>query len=64
MTPTCPKCANTTFEIKEVAVRGANFRHNAIICAMCGAVIGTEEYFSLTYMLGKIGEKLGVRFDS
>ena len=45
-------------------MKGANFRHNAIICAMCGAIVSTEEHFSLTYMLGKIGEKLGVRFDS
>jgi len=64
MTPCCPKCANTTFEIKEIVIRDARFRHHAVICAMCGAVVGVEEYLSLTYMLCKIGEKLGIRFDS
>ena len=64
ITPTCPKCGNTSFEIGEIKIKDATYRHNAIVCVMCGCVVGIEEHFSITYMLGKIAEKLGVQFGS
>jgi len=63
-TPCCPKCGSTSFEMGEVKVSNANYRHNAIACASCGCVVGIEEAMSLMYMLSKIAEKLGVRFGS
>jgi len=61
-TPSCPKCANTTFEMKEVKIDNASYRHNVIICRSCGSIVGTEEIKSLMFMLMKIGEKLGLHF--
>ncbi len=63
-TPKCPKCERTTFEIGAVQIHNARYPHNAIVCASCGCVVGVEENLSITYMLGKIAEKLGVRFGS
>ena len=61
-TPSCPKCGNTTFEMKDFEIRNANYRHSAICCSVCGAIVATEEAMSAMYMLRKIGEKLGVQF--
>lgn len=60
-TPMCPRCKNTSFEIGPVDVRNARVKHNAIVCSICGAVVGMEEYMSVSYMLYKIAEKLGVQ---
>ncbi len=62
-TPCCPKCCNTTFEIGGIQILHARYAHHAIVCSACGCVVGLEERLSLTYMLSKIAEKLGVRFD-
>lgn len=62
MTPSCPRCKNTSFEIGAIEIRGARYKHNAIVCVMCGCVVGLEEHFSVTSMLCKIAEKLGVTF--
>jgi predicted nucleic-acid-binding Zn-ribbon protein len=64
ITPTCPKCGNSFFEMKEINVEKAKYRHNAIICKNCGAILSIEQWTSEIYMLGKIAEKLGVRLDS
>lgn len=63
-TPTCAKCGSSTFEMGEIKIANANFRHNAIVCSHCGAIVATEELMSVMHMLGKIAEKLGVRFGS
>ena len=41
-TPICPRCGKSSFGIKEFYVQGANYRHYAILCTSCGAVVGTE----------------------
>jgi hypothetical protein len=46
----------------EVTIQNANYRHNAIACSNCGAVLAFEEVMSVMYMLGKIAERLGVQF--
>lgn len=48
----------------EIRIEKANWRHTAIICSHCGAVVGTEELMSIMHMLDKIGKKLGVSFGS
>lgn len=60
--PTCPKCAGTSFEIGEIEIRNAAYVHNAIVCSACGCVVGLEEQRSVSYMLGKLAERLGVSF--
>ena len=59
-TPSCPKCGNTSFEMKEFIIKNASYGHNAIICASCGAIVATEEKISTMYTLGLIKEKLGI----
>jgi len=59
-TPSCPKCGHTSFEMKEFSVKNASYRHNAIICASCGAIVSTEELISTMYTLGVIKENLGI----
>jgi len=63
MTPRCPKCESMSFEIGPIKIKNARFAHNAIVCAMCGCVVGIEEHLSMMYMLSKIAEKLGVDFN-
>jgi hypothetical protein len=48
----------------ELEIENARYRHNAIVCRSCGAIVSTEELLSVMNMLGKIGEKLGVRFEN
>lgn len=59
----CPResCDNSTFELKELKVRGSNFRMYAIQCAICGSVVSTAEYFNVGVIVSKIAEKLGVK---
>jgi Fe2+ or Zn2+ uptake regulation protein len=52
-----------SFEIGPIKIKNARFAHNAIVCAMCGCVVGIEEHLSMMYMLSKIAEKLGVDFN-
>lgn len=61
-TPRCPKCNNSSFEIGEIKIQNANYRHNAIVCTSCGCIVGMEEWLSIMHMLDKIGKQLGVSF--
>ena len=61
-TARCPRtdCTGTSFEMKELNIRGANYRHLAVQCSTCGAVVGVTEIMNLGYALQKIGSKLGI----
>ena len=58
--PTCPKCDNTRFELKELIVNGAQFKLYAIICTSCGCVVSTQEYVNIGATLEILARKLGV----
>jgi predicted nucleic-acid-binding Zn-ribbon protein len=58
--PTCPKCDNTRFELKELDVVGAQFKLYAIICTSCGCIVSTEEYFNTAATLNIMAKKLGI----
>lgn len=56
--PICPRCgAINCFGIREIEVRDARFRHYAILCTMCGCVVGTES-MELTEHFRQIEERL------
>ena len=57
-TPACPRCGNTSFEMGEIKIKNAAYRHNAIVCASCGCIVGLEEINSIMKMLSDIGDKL------
>ena len=41
--PQCPHCQNTTFQLQEAAITGANFTYAIVYCANCGAPAGVLE---------------------
>jgi len=61
-TPRCPKCNNSSFEMGEIAIKNAAFKHNAIVCSSCGCIVGMEEIKSLMFMLGEICKKLDISY--
>ncbi|KQN68085.1 hypothetical protein ASE99_01605 [Serratia sp. Leaf51] len=56
---TCPKCPNTSFEIKETSIKGANFRMYFIQCSACGAAIGVQPFYDTNALLKSFAKKLG-----
>lgn len=57
----CPRdaCGGTTFEIKEVRVRDASYRMNAVQCATCGAVVGIRDFQNTSVLVQELAKKLG-----
>lgn len=62
-TPKCPKCDGTRFELQEVPVKGASYRHHFINCSSCGCVVAVHELFNVNARLALLAEKLGVKFE-
>ncbi len=58
---TCPKCESHSFEMVETIPKGSRFKHMFIQCALCGAVVGTTDYYSTHSLLDKIAQKIGVK---
>lgn len=60
----CPKdgCGSSSFEAKELKVRDSGFRLIAIQCSVCGAIVSVLDFLNIGSALGKIADKLGVRF--
>ncbi len=48
---TCPKCDNTSFEIKEAKITGAKNPRNFVQCDKCGAVVAVTYKKSVVRML-------------
>lgn len=61
VTPTCPKCPETTFELVELKVKKSNYKKYAVCCASCGCVVGVEDYFNTAVLLENLAKKLGVK---
>jgi hypothetical protein len=61
-TSRCPRsdCASSSFEIKELKVRDARFRMNAVQCSSCGAVVGIRDFQNVPELLDVLATKLGV----
>ena len=53
VTPSCPSCKGTSFEVVESEVKRARFRHNAVCCSSCGCIVSTD--------VGKVKSSLTVR---
>ena len=49
----CPKCENSSFELKEASPRGSSYKFNFIQCASCGAVVGVADYWNVPILLEK-----------
>jgi len=60
MTSTCPKCSNTSFEVKNAEPRESEYILTFIQCSSCGAVVGVTDYLNVPALLEKLAKKLGV----
>ena len=60
MTSTCPKCSNTSFEVKNAKPRNSEYIFTFIQCSSCGAVVGTIDYVNVPELLERLAKKLGV----
>jgi predicted nucleic-acid-binding Zn-ribbon protein len=61
-TSSCPKCENTSFEVKEAQhIEGTIYNFIFFQCASCGAVVGVTEKLYLASLLSKIADKLGLK---
>lgn len=62
-TPRCPKpdCGSSTFALTQSdKIKGARFIMTLIHCNSCGAVVGVTEHTSVTFLLRKVMEHLGI----
>jgi hypothetical protein len=58
----CPRdeCGGTSFELKELVPRKANFKYQAVQCANCGAVVSVVDTGHLPSILAKIASRVGI----
>lgn len=60
----CPResCNGRTFEAKKLDhIQGSNYKHIAIQCSTCGAVVGVMDYWNIGSLLHSLAEKLHVK---
>jgi predicted nucleic-acid-binding Zn-ribbon protein len=58
--PCCPKCGHRHFATTEIEPTGTTFKHSAIHCSSCGAVVAVMDFYNLGTILKKIAKKLGI----
>jgi hypothetical protein len=61
--PTCPKCGKTEFELQELKIDHASYRHNVINCKYCGCIITVMELFNINARMNTFAKKLHVNID-
>lgn len=66
----CGSCGNHLFELVQNEPRGSAFKLYFVQCSSCGAVVGTQEYYSThailknhAELLKKMAQALNVSFD-
>jgi hypothetical protein len=58
--PTCVKCGQHQFEVREVEPNDSNFKLNFVQCGSCGGVVGVMDYSNIGSLLEALAQKLGV----
>jgi predicted nucleic-acid-binding Zn-ribbon protein len=58
MNPTCPKCENTSFSLKEVIIKHSIYQLNAVCCDKCGCIITTMENRNISDLVLKLAKEL------
>ena len=56
--PKCPKCENTTFEVKTVDLQNSQFKIAVVKCTACDTAIGVTETHDIPQMLRNLDRKL------
>ena len=62
-TSTCPKCNSTSFEMAKGEATGSQYKFYFVQCSSCGAVVGTQDYYSIPILLKELAEKLNVKLN-
>ena len=57
----CPRCEHSTFEMKDAAPSGGNFKVTFVQCGSCGTVVGVMDSVNVPVLIEKLAQKLGVR---
>lgn len=57
--PKCPKCDHAIFQASLIEPSGSKFKVQAIHCAKCGCVVGTQEYYNVGVLVTELAKKLG-----
>lgn len=57
-TSTCSKCGNHRFEIQEVKLANANFRHFLAQCSNCGTPVGVIDFQHTATILANSVKKI------
>jgi predicted nucleic-acid-binding Zn-ribbon protein len=59
-TSICPRCGNSSFEIKPSKINGAKIQLSFIQCDSCGAVVGVLESYSAAIQIQQLARKLKI----
>ena len=51
-TPSCPKCGNHMFRMREIEPSDSNFKVNAVTCSACGAVLEILDFRGIGHLFG------------
>jgi hypothetical protein len=54
----CPKCDDSSFEVKENSPRHSNFKLLFVQCSSCGSVIGTMDYYNIGTRISELEKKI------
>ncbi len=57
-TSKCPKCGNTSFEMKEHTPDKSNYKLEFVQCSSCGTVVGVMDYFNIGTRINEVDEKI------
>jgi uncharacterized Zn finger protein len=60
MSPSCPKCGNSTFSLEELKVKKSNFQVLGVCCSSCGSVVGIQEPLNISSLIMKLAKGLNI----
>jgi predicted nucleic-acid-binding Zn-ribbon protein len=49
--PSCPKCGNHMFRMREIELSDSNFKINAVTCSACEAVIELLDFRGIGHLI-------------
>ena len=61
ITPTCPKCDNTTFKLNHIAVDNSSYPLQAVNCTKCGCIISVLDVVNYNQSLINIANALDAK---
>ena len=50
-TPSCPKCGNLMFRMRQIEMHDSNFKVSAVTCSACEAVIELLDFRGIGHLI-------------